>query len=331
MQTEQRFKELLDKYVAGTCSPQEKAIMELWFEKGGKHSKAAIELDDFKRMQLLDKIHALQDKQVSDSISSPVRKLRVLVSGWRAAAVWIGLLLTASIAVWKSGIIHPFIHTSESVIAFRLIQTGKGEIKRIILPDSSVVMLNANSRLEYHPDFAKCRQIRLSGEALFSVTHDKAHPFIVRTSDSINTTVLGTRFNIQSYDKGQDIRIAVVSGIVAVGRAESSLDTLTKSQALCYQKYSRSRIISHDINVESTTGWIKGEWDYENFRFSDLVILLQNHYGITVNSHRNTELLQTGVSVNFNNKQSAKEILEVFCAFAGCHFRQTSPTEIEIH
>ncbi|MBO9636469.1 MAG: FecR domain-containing protein [Chitinophagaceae bacterium] len=257
-------------------------------------------------------------------------KLRIAFTGWQAAAVWAGLLVSAGAATWKSGLVRSLFN-QQSAIAYRIIQTGKGEVKQFLLPDSSVIVLNANSILEYHPDFTTHRHLRLHGEALFTVTRDKAHPFTVQTTDSLATTVLGTRFNIQSYDKGQETRITVVSGIVAVNKGSQWLDTLTRAQAIRYQKISRSFTISHDVNTESITGWTKGEWDYEHLHFNDLVILLQNHYGITLTSKRDTEQLQTSVSVNFNSKQPANGILEVFCSFAGCSFRQTDPTTYEIY
>lgn len=324
METAQRFSELLEKYLEGNCTPQEKAIMEEWFEKGGDINKNDLWLSETGRMHLLEKIHKAQEPKRRN-------KLSILFTGWRAAAVWTAVLSTAGIAAWKSGIIRPLFFNNETQLAYHILQTGKGEVKHYRLPDNSEITLNANSILEYHPDFATHRQIRLHGEALFTVTHDKKHPFTVNTNDSLATTVLGTRFNIQSYDKSQETRITVVSGVVAVNRLTQSLDTLTRSEAIRYKKSTRSFTIAHDVHTESVTGWTRGEWDYENLRFSDLAILLQNHYGITVTSRRDTEQLQTGVSVNFNKRQTAKDILGVFCAFAGCSFRETNTTTIEIH
>lgn len=326
MKTAQRFSELLEKYLEGNCTQQEKAIIEEWFEIGGDITKNDLWLSETGRMHLLEKIHASQDSQ------KPQRgnNLRILFSGWRAAAVWTAILSTAGFAAWKTGILKPLFSNNITQIAYHILQTGKGEVKHFRLPDNSEITLNANSTLEYHPDFATHRQLRLHGEAFFTVAHDKKHPFTVNTNDSLATTVLGTRFNIQSYDKNQETRITVVSGVVAVNRLNQTLDTLTRSEAIRYKKDTRSFTISHDVHTESVTGWTRGEWDYENLRFSDLAILLQNHYGITVTSRKNTALLQTGVSVNFTKQQTAKDILGVFCSFAGCSFRETNTTTIEI-
>lgn len=332
MQPAQRFRELLDRYIAGTCTPQEKAIMEEWFEKGGDMEKADLQLSADEAARLLDNIHRLQDKS-SISVSTPIRRNKLLraLSGWQAAALWIGVLITAGVGIWKTGIIRNAVAPTQLAVAFKEFTTGKGEIKQVVLPDSSVVLLNAGSTLRYHPDFARYRQLQLSGEALFTVTHDDQHPFTVQTTDSLATMVLGTQFNISSYAQGEDIQITVVSGKVQVTKPGSTPDILTRAQAIRYNKASRDYTIHRAVSAESLTGWAKGEWDYENVRFSDLAVLLQNQYDITLTTQRDQSTLQTNVSVNFNKAQSAREIVEVFCNLTGYRFRIITPAEIEIY
>ncbi|MRG44104.1 DUF4974 domain-containing protein [Chitinophaga sp. SYP-B3965] len=310
MQTEQRFRELLDRYIAGTCTPQEKTIIEEWFEKGGDVNKADLHLSAADESRLLANIHRKQGA-----------RLRTLL---RTAAIWAGILIATGLGIWKA------TEKPENIQpVFMAIATGKGEIKQVTLPDGSVVLLNANSRLYYHPDFSSHRQLRLSGEALFTVTHDKSHPFTVLTADSLSTTVLGTQFNINSYDKGDDIQISVLSGKVAVKKPGSLPDTLIKAQALRYHKADGKFAVLHDVTTE--TNWSKGQWEYENVRFSDLALLLENQYGITLTSLLDPKELQTNVSINFSKKQTAREIMEVFCSLAGCRFRMLSPEKIEIY
>ena len=51
------------------------------------------------------------------------------------------------------------------------------------MPDSSVVWLNSGSTLEYAADFMENREVALNGEALFDVTKDNRHPFVVLASE----------------------------------------------------------------------------------------------------------------------------------------------------
>ena len=72
--------------------------------------------------------------------------------------------------------------------------TAAGQRAQTVLPDGSRVWLNASSKLVYHNSFwSSDRQIDLSGEAYFEVSHDKHAPFIVN-SKQIKTCVLGTKF-----------------------------------------------------------------------------------------------------------------------------------------
>jgi transmembrane sensor len=60
------------------------------------------------------------------------------------------------------------------------------------LPDNSIVTLNKNASITYLSAFkGNTRKVALRGEAFFSVTPDKAKPFIINVND-IQVTVVGT-------------------------------------------------------------------------------------------------------------------------------------------
>ena len=83
-------------------------------------------------------------------------------------------------------------------------------------PDGSVAFLNHNSSVEYDKDFSS-RNIKLDGEAFFSVTKDET-PFTI-TTDFAEITVLGTEFNVKS--EKEEIDVEVEHGMVMVKTAES--------------------------------------------------------------------------------------------------------------
>ena len=74
--------------------------------------------------------------------------------------------------------------------------TRNGEIREVVLPDNTKVVLNAGSILLYPEKFADTRYVYLTGEAVFDVTASKEHPFIVRTSD-VNVKVQVQCFRLQ--------------------------------------------------------------------------------------------------------------------------------------
>ena len=84
----------------------------------------------------------------------------------------------------------------------RSVQVPAGEHLRVLLADGSAVTLNACSELRYPERFARRRrEVRLvRGEAFFEVAHDASAPFTVETDD-VSVEVLGTKFNVNAYDK----------------------------------------------------------------------------------------------------------------------------------
>ncbi len=321
MHLEERYKKLLDSYLAGTCTPEERKVVEEWFEKGGDMSKPDLQLLPAEQLRLLDSIHRRMEIPMAD------RRVRRLPYRWLAAAVCIGVLVTiglTNLTKWRP-------KETAAPLVFITIQTGKGQVKKITLPDQSTVWINANSTLSYHPDFINHRQLLLIGEALFDVTQDKLHAFNVLTRDSVNTEVLGTVFNISSHAGSGETEIAVLSGKVQVNKMTSEKTILTQQQAIRYNGTTGLFARTGDIPTE-TAAWTKGEWVYNNMRIRDLAILLNDQYSVTIrNQHIKGEVLQTGMNVNFNHRQTAEEIVSIFCALAGGHYRKLNNTTFEIY
>jgi transmembrane sensor len=92
------------------------------------------------------------------------------------------------------------------------ITAPKRGISKITLPDGSRVWLNSGSKLVCNFDYgSKCRKISLLGEALFDVVKDEKHPFIV-TTPTISIKVLGTRFNVRSYNNNRSSETSLIRG-----------------------------------------------------------------------------------------------------------------------
>ncbi|MBD2704143.1 FecR family protein [Spirosoma sp. BT702] len=86
---------------------------------------------------------------------------------------------------------------------------------RVVLGDSSEVLLSPKSQLRYPSQFAGAtRTVYLKGEAQFSVKR-RNQPFMVYTGDMV-TKVLGTRFVVRAFDLDKKFTVQVLSGKVSV-------------------------------------------------------------------------------------------------------------------
>ncbi len=101
--------------------------------------------------------------------------------------------------------------------AISSVATKNGNRTKIVLPDGSQVWLNAGSNLDYNnADFNKqLREVSLNGEAYFDVTKNADKPFIIHTK-KMDIKVIGTAFNIRSYDDEKIAEASLIRGSIEV-------------------------------------------------------------------------------------------------------------------
>ena len=87
---------------------------------------------------------------------------------------------------------------------------------KVTLPDGSNIFLNRNTKLTYHANFGKHnRNVALSGEAFFEITHDAAKPFIIDAGKA-SVKVIGTSFNIITNNIDSAVEVFVQTGKVLI-------------------------------------------------------------------------------------------------------------------
>lgn len=175
-------------------------------------------------------------------------------------------------------------------VAWESVYNPAGKRSRIQLPDSSIVWLNAESTLSYPAVFQKTkREVKLSGEAFFEVTRNKAAPFHV-TAGSIRTTVLGTSFNIHAFDNEADATVTVVTGKVSVtevlrqeNRGESNvLGVLTANKKIVFSKTARHAELTTLEDTYHDIAWKDGVLAFHDLTFGEIAERLEHWYGVTI-------------------------------------------------
>lgn len=207
---DKKFDDLIRRYQSGTCTDQEKALVEKWLasREGSKQSE---KLSTEEREKLLAEVSASLFEKIEQTKSG---KQITMFPVWRMAAA-ILLLAVASFIVWK------FTKT-DSLGAIETIQASAAgdEIKKVILSDGSIIWLKDNGTLTYPEKFTgKERNVTVTGEALFEVAKDAEHPFNI-TIGGMKVTVLGTSFNIK--ETAANIELLVLTGRVSVSSTNNN-------------------------------------------------------------------------------------------------------------
>ncbi len=151
--------------------------------------------------------------------------------------------------------------TAKNQITWQTYSTAKGEVKKITLPDGTLIWMNAATQIRVNTDFktSKARKLQMDfGEAFFQVQRDTLRPFSISTGHLL-TTVLGTSFNIKSYPELKSYKVAVATGKVKVtyedGNRRSVLSSgLVKDQILNFNLLTQKTKIKLQ-NVSEVTQW----------------------------------------------------------------------------
>ena len=171
------------------------------------------------------------------------------------------------------------MHSGDQVTYNTLI-VPRGCEYRIRLADSTMVILNAESRLTYPTAFTGAsREVTLEGEGYFDVTPDKERPFTVKTP-SIQVEVLGTSFNVSAYKDENSNEVTLVEGRVNV-HSEAGSNKLSPNQQFTYQ-LDNHKIKVQTVNIEPYTAWISGTLVFDGTPLEEVAQKLARWYDVEV-------------------------------------------------
>lgn len=161
---------------------------------------------------------------------------------------------------------------------FASISSPTGQISNITLFDGTNVWLNAGSTLKYKKSFDQSdREVYLTGEALFEVTKNKKHSFIVHSGKS-EIRVHGTVFDVKAYPNMNTIETVLVEGSVEfVNRGKSVF--MKPGEQLVFSK-STNRFVKTIIDTAEITSWKGGKIYFNNKTLKDLTMQLERWYEV---------------------------------------------------
>ncbi len=173
----------------------------------------------------------------------------------------------------------------EEQLIYNEIKVPKGQIFRLVLSDSTVVWLNADTKLKYPKTFIrslKTRTILLEGEAYFEVAHNKEKPFIVNTN-GVNVKVLGTKFNVSSYTNDPYINTTLVEGSVNVIDTNNTNNSLiiTPSFQVSFIK-ENMQLSSAKVKTSDYTSWMHKRIIFNTLPFEELVSKIERTYNVEI-------------------------------------------------
>lgn len=177
--------------------------------------------------------------------------------------------------------------------------TDYGEIKTIVLPEKSVVTLNANSILkiaEYNWDNDSERKVWLKGEAFFEVEKRKSGEgvpvkFVVHAGD-VNVEVLGTKFNVKA--RHQETNVVLSSGSVKLNLQQETGNTekevMMEPGDMVSVNKDKREIVRKTVDTSYYISWKRNLLKFEQTPIPKIIQLLEDNYGLKVSIQSNSLL-----------------------------------------
>lgn len=201
------FDQLLERYVTGQVSEQERIKIEAWLDERKAEGNVEEELsaeDEEKIFQRITTKHGI----------GQTTRFKTKLGGffWLKIAASVLLLALATYSAWL------YFGTQQSGRPLSINQNTE----RLILNDGTIVWLKKDSEVAYYEKQESGRTFRNSrirGEALFEVAKDETRPFIIQSGD-VQIRVVGTSFNLKAIDN--NIELSLLTGKVTMFTSKDS-------------------------------------------------------------------------------------------------------------
>lgn len=202
---------------------------------------------------------------------------------------------------------------AKQVPVYHVVMVPTAQIKKVMLPDGTQVMLNSRSKLRYPEKFdSRTREVYLQGEAYLEVAHNKEKPFIVHAND-FNIQVLGTKFNVNSYNR-ESAFVALVDGSVQVTTDKNLNKVMMKPNNLLRL---RDGNIDELVHTQATDyiSWLDKKLKLNGDKIDRIMTNLANYYDLEIVYKK--PIPQIGLYGKLELKAEPQKVLEAVSQLSG--------------
>jgi transmembrane sensor len=189
---------------------------------------------------------------------------------------------TAVVKNHAGQLIYSKSNNSTTNLLYNTLRTSKGQMYAMTLSDGTRVWLNAGSSLRFPVVFGRTeRTVILTGEGYFEVAKNEAAPFVVTAGD-VNVQVLGTHFNVRSYDDAP-IQTTLLEGAIQVQQGSAVKNIKPGQQAETVNAAADPAITVHNtVDVERIVAWKNGYFHFNQSPVEEVMNELSKWYDVKV-------------------------------------------------
>ncbi|OJU24100.1 MAG: hypothetical protein BGN92_05365 [Sphingobacteriales bacterium 41-5] len=197
--------------------------------------------------------------------------------------------------------------------------TAKGETYMLMLPDKSKVWLNAASSLTYATVLNKegKRWVRLEGEAYFEIAKDPVLPFAVESGGQV-IEVLGTHFNVNSYQDEAVVKTTLMEGSINVGI--KGTDKITRLKPGQQSSLTNGAMRVETVDVDEAVAWQKGYFQFDGKTLETSLLEISRWYNVDI-EYKDNSLRTRRLAGSISKYENVNKILKVMQLAGALNFR----------
>ncbi|MEJ6981441.1 FecR family protein [Pedobacter sp. P351] len=329
------IKNSLIKYITGQADETESAEVREWIKSTPGNEENYFQLYEawhnslYANKEIFDVDDAYETFLHRIAGKKPLYKRLSFWTRLSSAAI---IILMCSIGYFQ----YNKFKRSEILVA---LEVPKGMTKKIILPDGSIVWVNAGSQISYSKDFGKQnRTIFLKGEAYFDIAKsDTEIPFLVKAG-IYTIRDIGTVFNVKAYPD-ELFETTVVEGKVSVegklteGSDEEGKVFLDVNQVLKINRISNTNkkkdldleplkvVQIENSQINEYNGWKEDLLIFDGDTFEEIAKILERRYNVSI-VFADDEFKKIQYSGTFKKLENISKVFNVI--------KETTPLEYNL-
>ncbi len=301
-------KKLLIKDISGKTTPEEKKMVAEWIDANVLNKQYYIDLmnvvamGDFCTNANKGSISEDEKRRAFDTVRAKIggeegRKSKSIMPQILKYAAILVVVVSSGLNLYQylsNKKVKESVVTAENIFNEAEVTytcyTDKGVKGKIVLPDSSVVWLNSDSKIIYPHHFSSdARKLVFSGEGYFDVSKHPDWPMDIVTPKGMKVEVLGTKFHLRSYDDDDHEQATLFTGKINVTKTihkdgtadEYRIVELKPNESVIFSDAIKSDIVSTADTVKSVA-WRRGELIFDKTPMSEVFKMLERWHGMDI-------------------------------------------------
>ena len=309
-------KQLLFESFSGRSTPLRRQQIEEWLRVPGNIERYYEWLDEWEKANpqfAPDAEIALEKMMGGEPVARPLADNRKGMGLSRRLRFRLIAAVIGALALMTA------VYSLKNVLLYHQLSTAYGETRSVILPDGSLVSMNANSTIRYSRfGFGKAnREVLLTGEADFTVTRVGSRPFIVTTGHGLNVVVLGTRFTV--YARAAQERVVLRQGKVQLTYLEEQKgEKLILQPGDLFTGGKGSSKVEHIANPENLSAWKDHEFLFDGTSLRDIAGMIRDNFGLSVQFGQ-PAMAERRITGSFH-ADTVAELLDVIAQLLNIHY-----------